>query len=102
MSAGVDGAHHADTGARLRRMADQIADNLKARGHEEAVEGTAEHIWKFWDPRMKERIFADDLSQLSPIAREAVERVRRNRLDKEHAVADEFNKVNEVGHSDAG
>jgi formate dehydrogenase subunit delta len=97
----MDGEHR-DTGARLRRMADQIARNLAARGHETAVEGTAEHIWKFWDPRMKAQIFADDLAQLSPIAREAIERLMRNALDKQHALADEFNKVDEVGHSDAG
>jgi formate dehydrogenase subunit delta len=94
--------HHADGGARLRRMADQIAANLAARGHDEAVEGTAEHIWKFWDPRMKAKIFADDLSQLSAIAREAIERIRRDALDKDHALSAEFNSVDEVGHSDAG
>ncbi|HWK40751.1 MAG TPA: formate dehydrogenase subunit delta [Croceibacterium sp.] len=93
--------HHADTGARLRRMADQIANNLRARGHEEAVEETAEHIWKFWDPRMKAKIFADDLSQLTPIAREAIERIRRNAQDKDQAL-EEFNSVGETGHCDAG
>ena len=95
-------AHVADTGARLRRMADQIAGNLAARGHEEAVTQTADHIWKFWDPRMKDRIFADDLSQLTPIAREAVERLIRGKLNPAEARADEFNTVNEVGHCDAG
>jgi formate dehydrogenase subunit delta len=60
---------------KLRRMADQIAANFAASGHEAAVASTAEHIWKFWDPRMKVAIYADDLSQLSPIAREAVEKL---------------------------
>lgn len=96
-----DEEHRADTGAKLRRMADQIARNLQSRGHEEAVEGTAEHIWKFWDPRMKAKIFSDDLSQLSPIAREALERLRKGQEDQDQAVA-EFNSVNEVGHCDAG
>jgi formate dehydrogenase subunit delta len=64
-----------DTGAKLRRMADQIGMNFAAIGHEQAVASTAEHIRKFWDPRMKAAIFADDLSQLTPIAREAVEQL---------------------------
>lgn len=63
----------AGTPEKLRRMADQIAANLAARGHEEAVAETATHIRKFWDPRMKAGIFADDLTQLTPIAREAIE-----------------------------
>ena len=41
----------------LRRMADDIARNLEAMGHDKAVLATADHIHKFWDPRMK----ADDL-----------------------------------------
>jgi len=97
-----DGEHKADTGAKLRRMADQIAANLAARGHETAVAETAEHIWKFWDPRMKTEIFADDLARLSPIAREAIQRLRKGEEDRKHAVAEEFNSVNEVGHCDAG
>lgn len=86
----------------LRRMANQIARNLEVRGHEAAVNGTTEHIWKFWDPEMKARIVADDHSYLSPIAREAVERLAKGWLDPVHARAAEFNKVDEVGHSDAG
>jgi formate dehydrogenase subunit delta len=86
----------------LRRMANQIARNLEIRGHEAAVAATTEHIWKFWDPGMKAKIFADDLSHLSPIAREAIERLAKGSVDKVHARAAEFNTVNEVGHSDAG
>jgi len=62
--------------AKLRRMADQIAANFEASGHEAAVASTAEHIWKFWDPRMKAGIYADDPAQLSPIAREAIARLK--------------------------
>lgn len=90
------------TDDKLRRMANQIATNLAIRGDEEAIEGTAEHIWKFWDPRMKAGIFADDPAHLNPIARAAIERLRKGQEDREHAVADEFNSVNEVGHCDAG
>lgn len=60
---------------KLRRMADQIAANFAISGHETAVASTSEHIWKFWDPRMKAQIYADDLSQLSPIAKAAIEQL---------------------------
>jgi len=67
--------------AHLRYMADQIARNFEALGHEPAVESTSVHIRKFWDPRMKAGIFADDLAQLSPIAREAIERLMAQAQD---------------------
>lgn len=86
----------------LRRMANQIARNLEIRGHDAAVAATTEHIWKFWDPGMKAKIFADDPANLTPIAREAIARLAKGALDPVHARAAEFNTVNEVGHSDAG
>jgi len=46
-----------ETGEAVVRMANQIARNLKARGEDAAVAGTAEHIRLFWDPRMKEAAF---------------------------------------------
>lgn len=61
---------------KLRRMADQIAANFAAQGPDAAVASTAEHIVKFWDPRMKAQIYADDPSQLSPIAAEAVAKLK--------------------------
>lgn len=64
-----------DTG-KLIRMADQIAANFAASGHDVAVASTAEHIRKFWDPRMRAGIYADDLSRLSPIAKEAIEKLK--------------------------
>jgi len=61
---------------KLRRMADQIAANFEVLGHDHAVASTADHIWKFWDPRMKAQIYEDDLGELSPIAREAIEKLK--------------------------
>ncbi len=58
--------------AKLSRMANQIAQAFAANGEEMAVAATAEHIWKFWDPRMKAAIYADDLGDLSPIAKAAI------------------------------
>jgi formate dehydrogenase subunit delta len=60
---------------KLSRMANQIAANFEANGHDKAVEETRVHIWKFWDPRMKAGIFAD-MSQLSPIAKEAISQLK--------------------------
>ncbi len=60
---------------KLNRMANQIAANFEANGHDAAVDATAEHIWKFWDPRMKAQVFASDMADLSPIARDAIQKL---------------------------
>jgi formate dehydrogenase subunit delta len=60
---------------RLRYMADQIGRNFEAGGHDQAVAATAEHIRKFWDPRMKTQIFSSNLAPLSATAREAIEQL---------------------------
>lgn len=60
----------------LVRMANQIADFFRLRPHEQAVAGAADHIRKFWDPRMRAKM-AEHLTHgvegLNPIARDAVE-----------------------------
>jgi formate dehydrogenase subunit delta len=43
---------------RLIYMANQIGKFFESQGHDKAVPGIAEHIKKFWDPRMKRAIFA--------------------------------------------
>ncbi|WP_137045509.1 formate dehydrogenase subunit delta [Pseudolabrys sp. FHR47] len=43
---------------KLVYMANQIGTFFKSQGEEAAVLGTAEHIRKFWDPRMRSAIFA--------------------------------------------
>ncbi len=40
------------------RMANQIADFFKSYGEQEAIEGIADHISKFWEPRMRRDFFA--------------------------------------------
>jgi formate dehydrogenase subunit delta len=63
---------------KLVMMANQIAKNLAVRGDDRAVAGTADHIRRFWDPRMRSLI-ADALAKggdgLDPLARRAVEAV---------------------------
>jgi formate dehydrogenase subunit delta len=43
---------------RLIYMANQIGKFFQNQGHDKAVPGIAEHIKKFWDPRMRKAIFA--------------------------------------------
>jgi formate dehydrogenase subunit delta len=43
---------------RLVYMANQIGKFFHSQGHDKAVPGIAEHIKKFWDPRMRKSIFA--------------------------------------------
>ena len=86
----------------LRRMANDIARNLAAMGHDQAVLATADHVDKFWDPRMKRAIFADEGTDLSPIARGAIEHLAGGAHPESQTRATEFNTAHEVGHSDAG
>lgn len=66
-----------DSRAKLIYMANQIAKNFAAQGEEAAVAATADHIAKFWDPRMRARIraIAAEGGALDAIARSAVERL---------------------------
>jgi formate dehydrogenase subunit delta len=59
-------------------MANQIAKFFASQGHDSAVAGIADHIGKFWDPRMRAAIFAHleaGGAGLDPNAREALERL---------------------------
>ena len=47
----------------LVKMANQIADYFRAYPEDEAVEGVAEHIRQFWDPRMRDGLRARLQSQ---------------------------------------
>ena len=42
---------------RLVYMANQIGKFFQSQGHDKALPGIAEHIKKFWDPRMRKAIF---------------------------------------------
>jgi formate dehydrogenase subunit delta len=97
----------ASTLSGLRYMANQIAQNLTAMNGDRAVLATADHINKFWAPRMKERIFTDIQGEegraaLSPVALAAFEHLAAGANPKSQTRATEFNGVDEVGHSDGG
>ncbi len=90
---------------RLVYMANQIARNFEAIGHDAAAAATADHIASFWDPRMKAQIF--DLidrgeANLSSAARTALLSLRRDGPPPAQTHATEFNSAHEAGHADAG
>ena len=64
---------------RLVYMANQIGKFFESQGHDQEVSGVAEHIRKFWDPRMRKQIFAHLESGgagLDPNVREAIESLK--------------------------
>jgi formate dehydrogenase subunit delta len=63
---------------KLVYMANQIGKFFQNQGHDKAVPGIAEHIKKFWDPRMRAAIFAHlkaGGAGLDPVARMALEQL---------------------------
>lgn len=63
---------------KLVMMANQIARNVAVQGEARAVAITADHIARFWDPRMRGAILAHLAAGgagLDPLARAAVERL---------------------------
>jgi formate dehydrogenase subunit delta len=64
---------------KLVYMANQIGKFFASQGPDAAVAGTAEHIKKFWDPRMRAAIF-DHVEAgghgLEPLVRRAIEQLK--------------------------
>ena len=62
------------------RMANQIADFSKAYPRDEAVKETADHISRFWEPRMRKAFF-DHIAKggegFDPLVKEAAALVRK-------------------------
>ena len=80
-------SHDADTNphAKLIRMANQIGAFFESKRHDEGVAGVAEHINKFWEPRMRRQFFAvvdAGGDGLKPIVLEAAATVRRPAEEK--------------------
>jgi formate dehydrogenase subunit delta len=65
---------------RLVYMANQIGTFFKSQGEAKAVPGIADHINKFWDPRMRSTILAHweaGGEGLDPFVRTAMSALRR-------------------------
>ena len=64
---------------KLVYMANQIGKFFQSQGANAAVSGTAEHIKKFWDPRMRKQIFVHidaGGSGLDPDVRKALDTLK--------------------------
>ena len=64
---------------RLVYMANQIGKFFQSQGHDKAVPGVADHIRKFWDPRMRKQIYAHLAAGgagLDPDVRKALESLK--------------------------
>jgi formate dehydrogenase subunit delta len=64
---------------RLVYTANQIGKFFQSQGHDKAVPGVAEHIRKFWHPRMRKQIYAHlnaGGAGLDPDVREALESLK--------------------------
>ncbi|MBB3611953.1 formate dehydrogenase subunit delta [Rhizobium sp. BK602] len=75
-----DQTAHEKTGAKLVYMANQIATFFKTQPANEAAQGVATHINKFWEPRMRRQLFEiidHGDSGLSPLVLEASSQIRR-------------------------
>ena len=68
---------------KLVYMANQIGKFFASQGREQAVAGTADHIKKFWDPRMRAAIFAHleaGGAGLDPVVRTALESLMAGKM----------------------
>ncbi|WP_331372423.1 formate dehydrogenase subunit delta [Sinorhizobium chiapasense] len=69
-----------DTNAKLIYMANQIATFFKSQPAAEAAEGVATHINKYWEPRMRRKLFEhiDHGGEgLNPLVIEAASKIKR-------------------------
>lgn len=79
---------------RLVYMANQIATAFRAEGEDKAAAKTFDHIWHFWDPRMRTMILehrASGGAGLSPIASAAIDLLATGRDPRPQTQATEFN-----------
>ena len=66
------------------RMANQIASLFNAAGHELAVKDAADHINKFWEPRMRKALIAHlekGGEGLDPTIRDAAALIKRPKAE---------------------
>ena len=72
--------------AKLAYMANQIGKFFAHQPADQAVHSIADHLLKFWDPRMRRTIVAqvdhDGAISLDPLVLKAVEKVRAHDLQK--------------------
>ncbi len=75
-----DETHRASPRDKIARMANQIATFFESKPHDLGVAGVAEHINKFWEPRMRGHLFEivdAGGAGLRPLLMEASATIRR-------------------------
>ena len=93
---------------RLVYMANQIAREFASQRPREAVEATWDHLWHFWDPRMRAMILAhlqEGGAGLGDVAKAAVARLAGDAEPAPVTKATEFNSPAQGGSgagADAG
>jgi len=78
---------------RLVYMANQIGKFFEYQKKDEVVRGIADHIKKFWDPRMRQAIFAyidAGGDGLDPPVREAIIRLKEHAGKSGHSTETSF------------
>lgn len=79
-----DDENRMSTKQKLVYMANQIATFFESKPHDEGVAGIAEHINKFWDPRMRRQFFEmldAGGAGMKPTVIEAGAKIKRPRQD---------------------
>ncbi len=69
----------------LVKMANQIGDFFGSQRSANRVDGVADHILKFWDPRMRDgiiRYVEQGGNELKPVVLEAVKRIAKGAAEK--------------------
>ncbi len=92
--------------AKLIYMANQIATAFRHQEEAQAAEATYDHIWHFWDPRMRSMIVAHWRAGgegLNPIAKAAIKKLVHDGEPDPVTKATEFNHAADPDlMSDAG
>ena len=75
----MSGASHSqESGERLVAMANDIGNYFRAQGRDEAIAGIANHIKRYWTPRMRQKLnayLAQGYGGLDEFPRAAVDRL---------------------------
>ncbi|WP_315918151.1 formate dehydrogenase subunit delta [Mesorhizobium sp. SP-1A] len=85
-----DEDHVLSTSEKLVMMANQIATFFLSQPHDEAAAGVANHINKFWEPRMRRQFFEmidAGGKGFKPLVIEAASRIRRPAPEERPAAA---------------
>lgn len=80
-------SEHPDQIATLIKMANQIAANLSAYSPDEASTRIAQHLTRFWAPKMRKQLFvaATDNTDVSPLVQDALQKMQEQQSAQKSA-----------------